>query len=73
MNRPSLKNRLTLINFRLSVITVLNGRVVFQETIQEYLKSWFYKGFLLRLTDSSRYRGVNPSGIPLPIKEETYS
>lgn len=71
-SQPPLKNLLTIVNFRPTVITVRNNRVIFEETIQDYLGTWFHKGLLLKLTDSSKYREIKAVGIPLPVKKEIY-
>jgi len=65
-----MKNYLTK---NLIVLTVRNNRVVYSESVWDYLKGWFHKGLLINFTDSSKYRNVKPSGLPIPIKKEIYA
>lgn len=64
-----MKNYLTT---NLQVITVRGDRVVFSESLWDYLWSWFSQGLTINFTDSSQYRSIKPKGIPLPIKESLY-
>jgi uncharacterized membrane protein len=65
-----MKNYLTI---KMDVVTVRSNRVIFRESLLDYLSSWFaIEGTLLKFTDSSRYRRVATKGLPLPIKKEIY-